>query len=544
MGRRGLGPFWRKWKMTKQSSGYGWVVTFSGTAINLALGALYSWSVFKKPLEAAFNLNDKQSALPYSVACIIFALMMVPAGRLQDKIGPRVVASLCGVLVAIGFFIASMAMPGNALSVLVIGFGVLAGAGIGFGYASATPPAVKWFHASKKGLIVGLVVGGFGLASVYVAPLTTKLINTKAPPPAKVVAKVVAAPVDPTNIQIVKLKTYMKDPAAGKAAAAAKAGAAKKAKADDEVKSFKLACEAEADPTACLDKKMREAAAAKAKAIEQFQAAIKFAFKTLAIIFGIAVILFAQFLKNPPEGYKPAAPAGVSNPGNPAASNPGKKDYSSGEMLGTYQFWVIWIMYVFASGAGLMVISFLAKMAKELSDAGKLGIAGFAFVAILAIGNAGGRVIAGTMSDRIGRTRTMLIVFLLQALVLCVFPSLSGTAAFAIGSLLIGFNYGACLSVFPSITADYYGLKNLGLNYGLVFTAWGVGGLILPTYIAGTIKVATGYYTLAFYAAAILCLVAAAMSFMVKPPTPRISKLQPLVDLPPMVNSKPPARKA
>jgi OFA family oxalate/formate antiporter-like MFS transporter len=131
-----------------------------------------------------------------------------------------------------------------------------------------------------------------------------------------------------------------------------------------------------------------------------------------------------------------------------------------------------------------------------------------------------------------------------QAAVLCVFPSLSGTAAFALGSLLIGFNYGACLSVFPSITADYYGLKNLGLNYGLVFTAWGVGGLILPTYVAGTIKVATGYYTLAFYAAAVLMVVSAAMTFIVKPPTPKISGIKPLVDVPPISNRKPSAKKA
>nr|HPI76449.1 MFS transporter [bacterium] len=158
--------------MSKQSSSYGWVVTFAGTGINLALGALYAWSVFKKPLASAFDLSDKSTALPYSVAIIVFALMMVPAGRLQDKIGPRVVATISGILVGLGFIISSFATPGNALPYLVIGFGILAGSGIGFGYAAATPPAIKWFPPEKKGLIVGLVVGGFGLASVYVAPLT------------------------------------------------------------------------------------------------------------------------------------------------------------------------------------------------------------------------------------------------------------------------------------------------------------------------------------------------------------------------------------
>jgi nitrate/nitrite transporter NarK len=97
-----------------------------------------------------------------------FALMMVPAGRLQDKVGPRWVATAGGILTGLGCILASY-----ATSVLwyVIGFGLLAGAGIGLGYASATPPAVKWFSARKTGLIAGLVVAGFGLASVYISPL-------------------------------------------------------------------------------------------------------------------------------------------------------------------------------------------------------------------------------------------------------------------------------------------------------------------------------------------------------------------------------------
>ena len=120
--------------MKKQSSAYGWVVTFAGTGVNLALGALYAWSMFKAPLtEGPYNLTNAQSALPYSIACIVFALMMIPAGRLQDRFGPRVVSSIGGVMVGVGFIVASLSgrAPNNALTLLVLGFGVLAGAGIG-----------------------------------------------------------------------------------------------------------------------------------------------------------------------------------------------------------------------------------------------------------------------------------------------------------------------------------------------------------------------------------------------------------------------------
>ena len=117
-------------------------------------------------------MDDK--AWPYSVACLVFCLIMVPAGRMQDKLSPRLVASIGGVLVGIGFIVASIS---TSLAGFVFGFGVLAGAGIGFGYAAATPAAVKWFPAKKTGMIAGIVVSGFGLASVYAAPLAKFLME-------------------------------------------------------------------------------------------------------------------------------------------------------------------------------------------------------------------------------------------------------------------------------------------------------------------------------------------------------------------------------
>ncbi|HEG42890.1 MAG TPA: MFS transporter, partial [Phycisphaerales bacterium] len=152
---------------------HGWRVTFAGMGINLALGILYTWSVISKRIPAEWGWNEDDKSLPYMFACLIFSLVMVPAGRMQDLIGPRVVASIGGILVGLGFIVASMS---TSVFGFVFGFGVLAGAGIGFGYASATPAAVKWFPPAKTGMIAGIVVSGFGLASVYAAPLTKWLI--------------------------------------------------------------------------------------------------------------------------------------------------------------------------------------------------------------------------------------------------------------------------------------------------------------------------------------------------------------------------------
>src|SRR5512147_3216418 len=161
----------------------GWLVTIAGVAMNLALGILYAWSMFSKQLTEAvekggFGWSKTQATLPYTVAIACFALMMVPAGRLQDRFGPRVVATAGGVLTGVGLMVASFATPTLAWPAAV-GFGLLAGTGFGLGYAAATPAAVKWFPPEKKGLVTGLVVAGFGLAPVYIAPLSKYLLATR-----------------------------------------------------------------------------------------------------------------------------------------------------------------------------------------------------------------------------------------------------------------------------------------------------------------------------------------------------------------------------
>lgn len=402
---------------------HGWRVTFTGMGINLALGILYSWSVISKRIPEDWGWNEDDKSLPYMVACLVFSVIMVLAGRMQDKMGPRLVATIGGILVGLGFVIASMT---DTVLVFVIGFGVLAGAGIGFGYASATPPAVKWFPASKTGLIAGIVVSGFGLASVYTAPLTTALIGSL---------------------------------------------------------GFRISI------------------------------------MILGIGFLIVVVSLAQLLKTPSKDYVPA--------GSQAAKklNVGDKkaEFLPKEMLATWQFYLIWFMYACGAGAGLMIIGKLDAIAQS-----QVGInLGFVLVAVMAIGNGGGRIVSGMLSDKIGRKATLLLCFICQAVLIFMLSRasndnvLGSIPVMAVMSALIGANYGANLSLFPSITKDFYGLKNFGMNYGFVFTSWGVGGFMLAK-LAGSMYVKYQTFNVAYYGAVVLLILAAVTTLFIKSPHQKI----------------------
>ncbi len=397
----------------------GWTVTLAGTGINLALGILYTWSVISKGIPEAWGWNEFQKSLPYSFACLVFCLIMVPAGRMQDRMGPRLVATIGGVLVGIGMILASRTTSPMGY---ILGFGVLAGAGIGFGYASATPPAVKWFPAARTGTIAGLVVSGFGLASVYAAPLAKWAIG-----------------------------------------------------------EYGL-------PTTVMG---------------------------FGIGFLVIVVVLAQLLVPPPKGYIPVG----TPPASTGAGAAKKVDFTPVEMLKTWQFYVLWFMYACGAGAGLMIIGKLAKIG--LDQAG-LSL-GFVLVAVLAVGNGAGRIAAGSLSDKIGRKATLFICFALQTVAILLLSVtkqgnfLAHPVVLAVLSALIGANYGANLALFPSVTKDYYGLKNFGVNYGLVFTAWGLGGFLLAM-LAGKVYDKTHAFTFAYYCSAGLLIAAALVTFLVKAP--------------------------
>jgi MFS family permease len=396
-------------------------VVSAGLAINLALGVLYAWSIFKGAIKSsieqggqgAFQWDIASINDPYAVCCLAFAFSMILAGKCQDKIGPARTALIGGILVGAGFMLMAFS---NAYVSWVMGFGVLAGSGFGFGYSAATPPALKWFSPSKTGLIAGIVVAGFGVAPVYIAPLASYLIG-----------------------------------------------------------AFGI------------------------------QKSMLF----LGIGFLVVVCGFSFMLVNPPQGFVPAEPADLGPLAKHNAAKPKVEDATVSEMLRNYKFYVLWLSFFIGSGAGLMVIGSVAGLAKE-----SMGAMAFLAVAIMAVGNAGGRVVAGILSDKIGRRATLFIMLVFQALMMFAAMAVvkSGSAVLLVLlATFIGFNYGSNLSLFPSFSKDYWGSKNYGLNYGVLFTAWGVGGFVMGK-VSEMLSAQPGGLGKSFMLAGILLLVGAAMT--------------------------------
>ena len=397
------------------SKNHGWLVAFSGLGINLALGILYTWSMFKAAIEKDFGWKGDQLNDPYALCCLVFAFAMILAGRCQDRFGPRVTASIGGLLVGAGMLLISTT---NSYWTWLLGFGVLVGVGIGFGYSSATPAALKWFPPVKTGLIAGIVVAGFGLAPIYLAPTSQYLLA-------------------------------------------------------------------------------------------------HFGLKQSMLFFGgaftVIVIGLAQMLKNPPAGY-------VASPQNPSATKAAMVSSTPGEMLRSPMFYLLWLVYFIGAGAGLMVISSVSGMAKK-----SMGTSAFIAVAVMAIGNAGGRVIAGILSDKIGRRWTLMLVLAIQAgLMFIAIPVTASQDTTPILIVLlatfIGFNYGANLSLFPSLTKDFWGLKSFGVNYGILFTAWGVGGFVLSRLQQMLTVASGGSFQSSFTVAGGFLLGGAALALFIKTP--------------------------
>ena len=396
----------------------GWSVTFAGTGINLALGILYTWSMFKDSIKEQFGWKAEQLNDPYALCCLVFAFAMILAGKCQDRFGPRLTASIGGLLVGAGFVLCSTT---TNYGLWLLGFGVLAGIGIGFGYSSATPPALKWFPPAKTGLIAGLVVAGFGLAPVYLAPTAQYLLGHY--------------PVQQCML-------------------------------------------------------------------------------ILGSAFVVIVCGLAQGLRNPPADYTPAATGPVT--AKPMAA----VNISPGAILRTPGFYLLWVIYFIGAGAGLMVIGSISGMAKK-----SMGKAAFIAVAVMAIGNAAGRIGAGLLSDKIGRRWTLMLVLLFQAVLMFVAIPVTGAKGLApvvivLLASLIGFNYGANLSLFPSFTKDLWGLKTFGMNYGVLFTAWGVGGLVLPRLQQMLTANSGGSYMSSFITAGALLIAGALLTLAIKPPKP------------------------
>jgi MFS transporter, OFA family, oxalate/formate antiporter len=376
-----------------------------------------------------YGYSGKQAQAIFSTGILVFALVMILAGRWQDRVGPRVVATTGGLVLAAGYSFAALAGPG--FPAVLVGVGVIGGAGIGLGYVCPIAACVKWFP-DLKGLITGLAVAGFGGGAF----LFIKLAGNWG----------------------------------GLLATQGVAGT----------------------------------------------------FLTYAAIFALFVTLGASLLKNPPSGWLPAgwSPAVPADSSSASSTSIGTPDFVQAETVRTSTFWMLWLAFMLASSCGLMVIGSLKDFGireGRLSDFEAEGALG-----LLAVFNALGRITWGWVSQRLGARRTLVLISLLQAaMVLALVEMGSQVWTLEVAACWVGFHFGGNLALFPLLTAEYFGTRHLGANYGLMFTGYGLGGVAGPM-LAGSVWDVLGSYRWAYLPAAAACLVAMGLALVVRPPRPNI----------------------
>jgi MFS transporter, OFA family, oxalate/formate antiporter len=430
-----------------------WLVVVGAMLIQVSLGAVYIYSVFKPALSAKFpSWSATDLALPSQLILAFFALGVIFAGKIQDKIGPRIVATVGGAMLGVGLVVASFA---NDLTMFTLAFSVLGGLGIGAAYVCPIATCVKWFP-DKRGMITGLAVAGFGAGALVFTPIAKAFIASSG---------------------------------------------------------------------------------------------IMATFMYLGIIFLVAVVLGAQLMVVPPAGYKPEGWTPPAPAPGAAASSGG--DFTTMEMLKTPQFYLLWITYFAGCMAGLMIIMNITNMwqspsmielvkgmpivtkdaFKAVADQGALA------VMIVAILNAAGRLVWGQVSDVIGRKMTLIIIFAFAGVIMLALQMFTSYALFLFGVCSIGFCFGGFLGLYPAVTADYFGTKNVGANYGFMFAAYGVGGLFGPWLapklmtIVGKIpyeamdkgaavvkQFSAGDYSTSFMISGIMCLASIGIVWMLKQP--------------------------
>lgn len=365
-----------------------WIPVIACVVIQLCLGTAYIWSVFQTGIaKVLFAGDNAAAALTFSLLLGVLTFGSTIGGRLQDKKSPKPVVMAGGIILGLGFILASFTTAQYPW-MLWVTYGVLGGFGMGMIYSTLIATCQKWFP-DKRGLITGIIVSALGFGGVIFTPIARKLI------------------------------VYFKP--------------------DGELKTFFW----------------------------------------LGVIFVVVTFIGSLFVKNPPAGYSPngyVAPAINKH-------NIIHQDFTPSAMLKTPQFYLVTMTLLLACMAGLMMIGFASPIAVAKGLTVEVAAVG---VMIIAIFNSLGRLFWGFVSDRLGRKNTILLLLAVTAISILFVSYVPGILIFVLIGI-IGFVYGGFLGVFPALTADFWGSKNMGTNYGIVLLGFGVGAIV-SSYIAGYYK--------------------------------------------------------
>ncbi len=397
-----------------------WTVALAAVVMQLGLGSLYAWSVFRQPLSAHYGAGVTGVNVAFFVAILVFGIATLAAGFLLRHVGPRVVGVAGGVLFGAGVFLSAFA--GGSLPFLYFTYGVVAAVGGGLGYMVPIAVLPKWFP-ERPGLAYGLAVVGFGIGPVVNVPLISVLLSATGGP-------------------------------------------------------FRT-------------------------------------FAVLGLSYAALVGAAAWFVRNPLEDREPAFLRSREQGGE----KPQGTSYYLREALGTWQWYALWVVFLLNTTVGVAVYSDARALAGSIG--GVTAAVASAFVVVVALSDTAGRLAWPVLSDKIGGANVFLAMFLVQAAAFLLMPALGAGsfATFCVLAAAVTSCYGGGYATMSSLTAAYYGTRDIGAIYGAILTASSVAGFGAPLLLARSADL-TGSYDLALYATGGLLLVGALIPMALRPPRP------------------------
>jgi OFA family oxalate/formate antiporter-like MFS transporter len=380
-----------------------WDLVALGILVHTCLGSVYSWSVFREPLEEVLGIGAAQSGLPYSIFLAAFAFSMPLGGLLISRIGTRATLMFGGVLVGAGWILSGLV--GQFLT-LTIAYGVVGGMGVGLGYGVPLAVVGSWFP-SRRGLAMGLTLLGFGASPFVTAPLASVLI----------------------------------------------------------------------------------------RALGVQQAMVAFGAIFLPVVFVLSFFLVPR-----------------SVPADEATAPTGQGDLNLKQMMSSVRFYGLWGCYVVGTLAGLTAIGMTSSFAQSAVGLSAATAAGS--VAFFAVLNGVGRPLFGSLHDRLGTLRTVVLSFILVAggAATASFAGSSATWAFYVGFAILWLMLGGWLAIAPAATTRLFGERHYAANYGVMYTAYGVGALAGGG-ASSALYAQFGSYRPLFFVMIGLCAVGMALAF-------------------------------
>lgn len=389
-------------KLNNRENAGRWIFVFLGIIIMMCLGTVYSWSVFRLPIEKFYDIGSTQSGLPYMFFLASYSLFMLLTGKHLDRYSPSIIISFGAILVALGWVLSAYAPN---IYVLTITYGIIIGAGVGIAYGAPMTVVARWFP-EKKGLVVGIVLIGFGLSPFITAPLARNLIESYG---------------------------------------------------------------------------------------------IEKAFLILGISFGVIIPLLSTAFKYPSKEQDKSLISASSTKNH-------IKDINTSKMVKSHEFKGLYFNFLIGTMIGLMLIGMTSNVGVELIRLPPKTVA--LLISMFAVFNGLGRPIFGLLTDKLSYKKAMLISYILImiAAILMLFANDGSIILFSISFSIFWFNLGGWLAIAPTSTLIMYGTKHYSQNYGVVFTAYGIGAIIGVLSSGLIIDVLKNYHSI-FYFVIGLCII-------------------------------------